>query len=83
MSRSPYQGTTRHRRDRWCGAQSSVTMDSGFEINVICTRFKDHKTTAGVREPLKHFDEVKKRSWYDEDGQSNKLPPGPCEPPAE
>lgn len=76
MTRSPYQGTTRHRRDRWCGATSEVILANGFRINVICTRFKDHKTTAGVRESLKHFDEVRKRSWYDEDD-------GPCEPSAE
>lgn len=76
MSRSPYRGTTRHRRSRWCGAQSSITLDSGFVVNVICTRFAEHLTHPSAKEPLKHFDEVKKRSWHDEDN-------GPCEAPAE
>jgi hypothetical protein len=43
---------------------SSIRLDNGNEINVICTRFAEH-LTQGKRDPLKHFDEARKRSWYD------------------
>lgn len=63
--RSPYSGTTRHPRSRWCGAMSEVVLDNGDRINVICTRFAEHKTL-GKKDRFQHFDEVRRRSWYDE-----------------
>jgi hypothetical protein len=62
-SRSPYQGTTRHSRDRGCGVSSEVVLDNGNRINVICTRWQGHTTT---EDPPRHFDEVRRRSWYED-----------------
>lgn len=44
---------------------SEVVLDNSERINVICTRFAEHQIL-GTRDPLRHFDEVKKRSWYDD-----------------
>lgn len=76
MTKNPYSDTTRHPRSRWCGAMSSVTLDNGNEINVICTRFADHLTHPNSKNPLQHFDEVRRRHWYDE-------PTEPCAPSPE
>lgn len=73
-------GITRHHSNRWCGAQSSVTLDHGVKVKLICTRFRGHLIHPQAKKPLQHFDEVKKRSWYDAD---TSLPAGPCEPSAE
>lgn len=44
---------------------SEVVLDNGDRINVICTRFAEHKTL-GKKDRFQHFDEVRRRSWYDE-----------------
>lgn len=73
--RNPYSGTTLHPKSRWCGATGSFVTEDGREINLICTRFKGHKTES-KKDPLRHFDEVKRRSWYDDDPQPCEASPG-------
>jgi hypothetical protein len=57
-----------------CGAVARVPYKDGH-VMAICTRFKGH-LQRGKRDPLKHFDERTKRSWYDE-------PTEPCDAPPE
>lgn len=64
MAKNPYSGTTYHPKKEWCGATSEVTLANGNRINVICTRFKDHMGKG--KNPLQHFDEVRRRSWYEQ-----------------
>lgn len=53
-------------RTYWCGATSSMVLENGNEINLMCTRHRNHKIAPNTKEPLKHFDEMRRRSWYDE-----------------
>jgi len=62
-SPSPYDGTTRFAKRLWCGALGSVPTSEGREMNVICTRHKNHLTNG--KDPRKHFDEIRRRSWKD------------------
>ena len=57
-----------------CGAVGRVPHRDGH-VFAMCTRFKGHEERA-KKDPLKHFDQRTRRSWYDE-------PTEPCEPPSE
>lgn len=43
-----------------------MILENGNEINLMCTRHRNHKIAPNTKEPLKHFDEMRRRSWYDE-----------------
>lgn len=47
-----------------CGAVGRVEYNGGTVI-AVCTRFSGH-LERGKKEPLKHFDERTRRSWYEE-----------------
>ena len=64
---------TRHPKSRWCGATSPFIHTNGNEINLICTRFSGHLTHPKAKDPLKHFDELRRQHWYEE----------PCDAPPE
>lgn len=63
-----------HRPWTLCGAVAKIPYNNGF-VTSVCTRFKDH-TERAKKDPLKHFDERTRRSWYDE-------PTEPCIAPPE
>lgn len=64
--RSPYSGPPLLPKKARCGKEAAIEMKNGFMLNVICTRFADHKTQA-KDSPLRHFDQVRRWGWYDDD----------------
>lgn len=72
---------TRHSRSRWCGATHSFIHTNGNEVNLICTRFRDHLTKG--KDPLKHFDELRRQHWYEPDSSQSSEPNMPLTPPAQ
>lgn len=53
-----------HRPWALCGKVAKIPYNDGF-VTATCTRFRDH-LTKGRKDPLKHFDERTRRSWYEE-----------------